>query len=50
MDLTLKTYETGYLPTWCAGCGNYGIWAAFKKALIQLGLTPDQFVVVGHDR
>lgn len=46
MDLTLQTYENGYLPTWCAGCGNYGIWAAFKKALIQLGLSPDQFVCV----
>lgn len=36
----------GYFPTWCPGCGNYGIWAALKGALVKLGLKPDQFVLV----
>lgn len=37
---------TGYNPTWCPGCGNWGIIAALKQALTQLGLTPDQIAVV----
>lgn len=24
-------------PTWCAGCGNFGIWGAFKAAAMQQG-------------
>lgn len=33
-------------PTWCAGCGNYGIFAAFKKAAAALDLEPEQLVIV----
>lgn len=39
---------TGYNPTWCPGCGDWGIGAALKMALIQLGYSPsDIFVMFG---
>lgn len=36
----------GYFPTWCPGCGNFGIWAALKLAYAKLGYTRDNAVVV----
>jgi 2-oxoglutarate ferredoxin oxidoreductase subunit beta len=39
---------TSYTPTWCPGCGNYGIGVAIKSALVKLNLSPsDIFVVFG---
>lgn len=38
----------GYQPTWCPGCGDWGIGVAIKTALVQLGLNPSSvFVVFG---
>lgn len=28
----MDNLNTNKSPTWCPGCGNFGIWAAFKKA------------------
>ena len=33
-------------PTWCKGCGIYGIFTAFKKAAAKLDLEPEQLVVI----
>ena len=33
-------------PTWCKGCGIYGIFAALKKAAAALDLDPEQLVIV----
>ena len=33
-------------PTWCPGCGNYGLWAALKIAISKTGWDPGQFVIV----
>lgn len=33
-------------PTWCTGCGNFGIWNALKIALAQLDLAPHQVMLV----
>jgi len=33
-------------PTWCPGCGIYGIYTAFKKAAASLDLNPEQLVIV----
>lgn len=33
-------------PTWCLGCGIYGIFSALKKASAQLDLDPEQMVIV----
>ncbi len=36
---------TGYQPTWCPGCGNWGIGVAIKSALVQMGLSPSSVFV-----
>jgi 2-oxoglutarate/2-oxoacid ferredoxin oxidoreductase subunit beta len=33
--MTLQELGTPCLPTWCPGCGNMPIWAAFKNAAVQ---------------
>ena len=33
-------------PTWCRGCGLFGIFAALKKAAVTLDLDPEELVVV----
>ncbi|WP_369019303.1 thiamine pyrophosphate-dependent enzyme [Thermatribacter velox] len=30
---------------WCPGCGNFGILRSLKKALLELGLKPEQVVI-----
>lgn len=37
---------SGYNPTWCPGCGDWGIGVAIKQALIQLGLSPSTVAAV----
>lgn len=37
---TDKEFTSSYKPTWCPGCGNFGIYPATKKALAELGLEP----------
>ena len=37
---------TGYFPTWCPGCGNFGIWSALKTAFNKMKLDPDKMAVV----
>jgi 2-oxoglutarate/2-oxoacid ferredoxin oxidoreductase subunit beta len=37
---TLSEYYSEIKCTWCAGCGNYGIWTAVKQALVELQLHP----------
>ena len=29
---TLNDLKTPNVCTWCPGCGNFGIWTAFKQA------------------
>lgn len=41
-----QTNFAGYFPTWCPGCGNFGIWAALKTAFTNLGFNPDNFAIV----
>lgn len=36
----------GYTPTWCPGCGDWGIGIAIKQALLQLGYNPSTIAVV----
>ena len=31
---------------WCPGCGNFGILTAWKKALVELGLKPEDILMV----
>ena len=41
-----QDYQSPVRPTWCKGCGDYGIWNALKFALSELGLAPHQVLVV----
>lgn len=37
---------TGQHPSWCPGCGNYGILNSFKNAMIEMNIEPHQFTIV----
>ena len=39
-------FNTPISPSWCPGCGNFGIWQSLKKALLELGLEPHQVLAV----
>jgi 2-oxoglutarate/2-oxoacid ferredoxin oxidoreductase subunit beta len=45
MAITLEDYN-GLTPAWCPGCGNFGILAALKKALVELNLDPHDILLV----
>lgn len=32
-----EDFNTPILPTWCPGCGNFGLWGAFKNAAASEG-------------
>lgn len=44
-EVRISAYESEVQPTWCGGCGNFGIWAALKRALIELKLKPEQVLL-----
>lgn len=37
--------DTNIKPTWCPGCGNYGIYLALKKALKELSIPQHEVLV-----
>lgn len=37
---SMKDYFCSNQCTWCDGCGDYGIWTAVKRALVELGVAP----------
>lgn len=37
-----SNYNTSIFPTWCPGCGDFGIWGALKQALESLNISSDQ--------
>ncbi|MBI5466198.1 MAG: 2-oxoacid:ferredoxin oxidoreductase subunit beta [Candidatus Kerfeldbacteria bacterium] len=43
---TVKDFETKQFPTWCPGCGDFGIWTAIKNAFVAQGLEPHQIAAV----
>jgi 2-oxoglutarate ferredoxin oxidoreductase subunit beta len=42
---TFHDYFSDNLYTWCTNCGNYGIHAGVKRALVAEGLAPDQVLL-----
>ncbi|MCL6631391.1 MAG: 2-oxoacid:ferredoxin oxidoreductase subunit beta [Alicyclobacillus herbarius] len=42
---TLKDFKTEK-ATWCPGCGDFGVLNALQKAAVNLGIHPDDIVVV----
>jgi 2-oxoglutarate ferredoxin oxidoreductase subunit beta len=41
-----KDYKSHVKPTWCPGCGDFGVLASLYQALAQLELDPANTVVV----
>jgi 2-oxoglutarate ferredoxin oxidoreductase subunit beta len=44
--VTMKELQSPVEPTWCPGCGDYGILNAVKRAMVQLGLRPHEVFFV----
>ena len=45
-SLTMKDFDVWVKPTWCSGCGDYGVLNAVKHALTELSIAPHQALVV----
>lgn len=43
--LSLDNYK-GLTPSWCPGCGNFGILKTFKEAMAELNIAPHQLTIV----
>ncbi len=41
-----RPFDNSAETAWCPGCGNFGILNILKKALTELGLAPEQVVLV----
>ncbi len=46
MTVTSSAFSTNTLPTWCPGCGDYGIWLSLKEALAKQGIGPEDGLVI----
>ncbi len=46
MPYTVSDFTTPYRPTWCPGCGNFGIWASLRRALVEMNIAPHDFLCV----
>lgn len=44
--VNLESFNTKILPTWCPGCGSFGILKGIKDALIKQSLSPDDVLFV----
>jgi 2-oxoglutarate ferredoxin oxidoreductase subunit beta len=44
--LDRKDFEGKERPTWCPGCGNFGILNAVKMALAEQNIAPHQILIV----
>ena len=44
--VTVKDFTSPIFPTWCPGCGDWGIWAAIKNALVGLNFEPHEVMIV----
>jgi 2-oxoglutarate ferredoxin oxidoreductase subunit beta len=47
MAVQVRDFASPVKPTWCPGCGDYGIHAALKQALAQVGLAPHEVLLIG---
>ena len=46
MPYNVTDFTTPYKPTWCPGCGNFGIWASLRRALVDLNIGPHEVLNV----
>lgn len=45
-SLTMKDFDVWVKPTWCSGCGDYGVLNAVKHALAELSIAPHEALIV----
>lgn len=43
---TAEDFGNGSKGRWCAGCGDFGLMAALKKALAQIGTPPERTEII----
>ena len=43
---TLSDFKTAFMPNWCPGCGDFGIWGSLKNALVEKRWGPTDFCMV----
>lgn len=39
-------FNSPHYPTWCPGCGDFGIWTALKNAMAEMGWQPSDVLIV----
>src|SRR5919198_3620689 len=45
-QLTVKELKGKVDPDWCPGCGDFGVLAALKQAIVDLGLQPHEVLTI----
>jgi 2-oxoglutarate/2-oxoacid ferredoxin oxidoreductase subunit beta len=45
-ERTIDEYKSGVKPTWCPGCGDFGVLNAVYNALRARGYAPENVVLV----
>jgi len=43
---TTQTFRCSNKPTWCPGCGDYGVLSGVDRALVEFGRQPHEIAVV----
>ena len=43
---TVKDFKGRVDPDWCPGCGDFGVLAALKQAIVELGLQPYEVMTI----
>jgi 2-oxoglutarate/2-oxoacid ferredoxin oxidoreductase subunit beta len=46
VKVTVKDLKGKVDPDWCPGCGDFGVLAALKQAIAELGLQPHQVMTI----
>jgi 2-oxoglutarate ferredoxin oxidoreductase subunit beta len=45
-ELTLKDLESDVHPDWCPGCGDFSVLKSVKEAVLELGISPHEVLIV----
>ena len=46
VKVTVKDLKGKVDPDWCPGCGDFGVLAALKQAIAELGLQPHEVLTI----
>lgn len=41
----ISDYNSDVQPNWCSGCGDYAIWAALKRSLVELDIATNEVLL-----